>query len=946
VNTTSIKLAIVIVSAFVLPVPSTSLLMAAGPGVHGRVLGHDEQGKLLGIVSGAKIEFQDGAKATVASTVSDQNGYYKADLPPGEYYYQIQAAGYRTEDAGRGLRLSNSQGYAIFNLAMTQGMDDPDRKPPIVPAVAEGKLRGSVLEMSPAGKTGVPAASITLREPGSSQLRTVYSRSTADQNKQVGDYEISLPVGTYDAVVTAKGFETFKDSISIVIEDGKEAQRDFILSRPHPPTESTGQGVRGVVKIADESRLQTRPQVQLQVLPLNGGPGLVVEVSADGEFTQDLEPGIYRLVASAEGYPEAASRPVYVFSGSYSNVNLILQAERVPHPETALEVLVVQSSSATGKNQPLPGATVSILKAGAEAGTASEAETDATGHAVFFPQEAGKYTIDAHATGFQGKTSQVEIIVGQTKSVTLELTPMDAPSNQFTLDVTVTDARTKLPLSGVKLMARHADDALARSNRTVTDFAGKAKLIVAHTGSYTLLAQAVGYSPAGTKINVLAEQLNYSVNLAMEPTAPEVTPEPQQPDDQRPPTGVAPTAPLQVTGFVAYRDEQGQLRGVQGAKLVWERIVPSQPPMTMFTTSGENGKYDIKVQKGLHQVRVEPPAGFGILTEQVQISMDGQSKYFVVVRSNIKPPDSVEKLVDVSGVVVTQTPNGSDIAVKGAEILFSRAAGVAHAQADDRGKFTIRLPVDSYRAIVNANGFEQMTTPVRVIANMQPLRLVLKRLVIQNPDFRFNLTVVQNAGRLGFGPARTIPGAEVSITDAQKQVIRGVADRTGQYSVRLKPGTYTVRATKTGFRPESLQLTMPARDLSQQIALTSIDVTPPETQFTLTVRVLEHQEPPTLAKAPPVPHPINGASLSVIKGSQVVASGTTNNQGQYVVKLPKGDYAVKASATGFAPAGQTVSITNQNASLTFSLTKRTRVEIDPSRGLRRGTAPIGSNKTR
>ncbi len=608
-----------------------------GPGVHGRVLGHDEQGKLLGIVSGAKIEFQNGAKATVASTVSDQHGYYKADLPPGEYYYQIQAAGYRTEDAGRGLRLSNSQGYAIFSLAMTKGMDDPDRKPPVVPAVAVGQLRGSVFEASPDGKTGIPAAGITLREQGSSQLRTVYSRSTADQNKQVGDYEISLPVGTYDAVVTAKGFEPFKDSIPIVIEDGEETQRDFILSRPHPPTESTGQGVRGVVTFADESRSQTRPQVHLQVLSLNGGPGLAVQISADGLFTQDLEPGKYRVVARAEGYPEAASRPVYVFSGSYTNVNLKLKAERVPHPETTLELLVVQSSAATGKHQPLAGATVTILRAGAEAATSSEAETDATGHAVFFPQEAGGYIVDAHATGFQGNTSQVEIIVGQTKSVTLELTPMDAPSNKFTLDITVTDAQTKLPLSGVKLMARHADDTLARSNRTVTDFAGKAKLIVTRTGNYTLLAQAVGYSPAGSKIDVLAEQLNYNVNLSMEPTSPQVTPEPQQPDDQRPPTGIEPTPPLQVTGFVAYRDEQGQLRGVQGAKLVWERIVPSQPPMTIFTTSGENGKYDVKVQKGLHQVRVEPPAGFGVLTEQVQISQDGQSKYFVVVRSNIKP---------------------------------------------------------------------------------------------------------------------------------------------------------------------------------------------------------------------------------------------------------------------------------------------------------------------
>ena len=252
------------------------------------------------------------------------------------------------------------------------------------------------------------------------------------------------------------------------------------------------------------------------------------------------------------------------------------------------------------------------------------------------------------------------------------------------MDVTVTDALTKMPLAGAKILARHPDEALAQSSRSTTDSAGKVQLIVSRAGLYTLLGQAVGYKPEGTKVNVVPDQLNYSVSLVMLPISPPVQPEAQQADDERPPTGAEPTAPFRVSGFVAYRDAEGQLRGVKGAKLVWERINPAQPPMTKFTVSGENGKYEVSVQKGLHQVRVEPPPGFGTLMEQVQVTHDGQEKYFVVVRSNEKPPGGVENLVNVTGRVVAPAVTGQVIGVKETEILFIRSAGVANVHRSGR----------------------------------------------------------------------------------------------------------------------------------------------------------------------------------------------------------------------------------------------------------------------
>src|SRR6185436_3775782 len=148
----------------------------AGPGVHGRVLGHDEKGTFLGIVAGAKIEFQSRAGAKVAQVAADKDGYYKVNLPPGEYLYKIEAPGYRKEDAGRGMRLEQNQGYAIFNLALTKGQTEPSHKTPEVPPQKIGKLHGRVLEKAPRGTLGISNARLALRREGSRELVTVYSR--------------------------------------------------------------------------------------------------------------------------------------------------------------------------------------------------------------------------------------------------------------------------------------------------------------------------------------------------------------------------------------------------------------------------------------------------------------------------------------------------------------------------------------------------------------------------------------------------------------------------------------------------------------------------------------------------------------------------------------------------------------------------------------------------
>ncbi len=79
--------------------------------------------------TGATIEFLNGAQLAAGKATADANGYYRVELPPGEYLYRVRAEGYRTEDAGRGLRLTVSSGFAIFNPALVKGADVAEPKP-------------------------------------------------------------------------------------------------------------------------------------------------------------------------------------------------------------------------------------------------------------------------------------------------------------------------------------------------------------------------------------------------------------------------------------------------------------------------------------------------------------------------------------------------------------------------------------------------------------------------------------------------------------------------------------------------------------------------------------------------------------------------------------------------------------------------------------------------
>ena len=320
---TCVRTALVLAAAGILSSLIAGTAAGAGPGVHGRVFALDENGQTTGAVSGAKIEFRSAGGTAQTPVTSGPNGYYRVDLPPGQYTYKVTAAGFRDEDQGRGIVLQLSDGYAVYNFSLTKGKNPKDRTPPEPPVVASGQLQGQVLEQTPQGEqTGIPGARITLRrEGGGRELVRVTSQRAPRPDKPVGFYGVELPAGSYRASVAAPGFDTLVDPQPIGIVAGQTTERNFVLKRSaaEPPSD---QGIRGAVRLGEPRPAgKPVPQIRVQIIPIGPGApaGPPLTPDAQGQYSRSLAEGRYRVLAQAEGFrPAPADHARYLAAATPS----------------------------------------------------------------------------------------------------------------------------------------------------------------------------------------------------------------------------------------------------------------------------------------------------------------------------------------------------------------------------------------------------------------------------------------------------------------------------------------------------------------------------------------------------------------------------------------------------------------------------------------------------
>ncbi len=492
---------------------------ASGPGINGRVLGLDEKGNITGVVSGAVIELTGRAGKRAATATTDKNGFYRLDLPPGTYTYSVRAEGYKNETAGRGITLQLSDGYAVYNFSLVKGKSDPDTKPPVIPILEIGELRGRVQEKTPEGRlVPIPEARIFLRKRGSPRVVEVGVRK--GEVDIAGRYVVSLETGIYTASVLAPGFDTFIDPEAIRITAGGTEIRNYLLSRIRPPS-SKGQGIRGVVRLIQPSPpLRTLPEVKLLILP-QGDPDKPIGPfgpEAGGKFARDLTPGRYQVVAQAEGFITAYSGPRDVFSGRYTIVDLTLTPTRPVKPpvtELAFLATVFERLPGTAKTKPLAGASVLLRRKGMSLDGAQRGTTDIEGKVRLKVTTAGTYEALVRLSGYEDAAVQVEIRAEGDNRADIELRRRVDPMRRVNLRVDVVEnlpSRVQ-PLAGAQIV-------VSQQGKTITsgraDDAGR-RAFSLPAGTYRIEVTLAGFMPAGVDVKLEAEDAERKIALVRRP---------------------------------------------------------------------------------------------------------------------------------------------------------------------------------------------------------------------------------------------------------------------------------------------------------------------------------------------------------------------------------------------------------------------------------------------
>jgi hypothetical protein len=668
-------------------------LAAAGPGMQGQVFALDEQGKLTGVVAGAKIELKTQAGQVAASATSNTNGFYKADLPPGTYFYKVQAQGYKDENVGRGIQLKLSEGYTIFNFSLTKGKNDPNTKPPIIPLLQIGKLQGKVLEKTGDGKLiGIPGALVALRGSKAAGLSSAIT-SGQSAGQVLGHYEITLAVDSWQASASAKGFQTAVDPIPIKIVQGQTATRDFILTR-NVPIAPANQGIRGTVRINNPKLPPgTLPPVKISILPLASSGTTASAPGADGQgrYSQDLRPGGYQVIAEATGYITARSGPKAVFPTKYTIVDLTLVPAATPvtpiNRELGFDGTVFgRTGDDVVSRRPLAGAAVLLHKQGDATARAMQGTTDAQGRMHLVGVSAGVYQATAQMQGYNPQTINVTISdKGPNRGEFVLSKPVAPVIRELSFDGTVfaltgDDVVSRRPLAGATVLLHKQGDATARAMQGMTDAQGRMHLVGVSAGVYQATAQMQGYNPQTINVTISDKGPNRGEFVLSKPVT-QVTRE------------------LSFDGMVFGQTSEDRVarRPLAGAAVLLRKQGDTTARAVQGITNAQ-GKVHLKVIGAGNYEAMARMEGFSPQTINVTIRDGGENHAeFVLKKINTLP---------AKAMLHVQVSDTNRKPIPGAIIAILRnGQQLSGGQTDSGGNFNSSLPESIYDVVVSKQGY-------------------------------------------------------------------------------------------------------------------------------------------------------------------------------------------------------------------------------------------------
>jgi len=305
---------------FICRITSSSVaVLVAGVVVAAAGCGDDDgtiSGRVVPVSSLATVAvFADGTPMAEVR-VNTRTGDFEVDVPGGTYDLVFTAQGYlnNVDHADVVVRGGAAADLGVVTLFRA----------------GSGSIHGSVVpETAPAVVSAV-------------QLGTAISQTEVDDKGQF--FLTDLPVGVYDLVITARGFERDGSRTGIRVVEAKVSEVEPVMLRPSslPPG-----SLRGVVAPAAARAAVAVQQQGATVATATAAAG-------DGSWTiEGLAPGSYNVVVSATGYGTDRSRTAVMI---HPDQTTDLGTITLTMPRRTVEGLVTDAATAA----PIAGARVSI----------------------------------------------------------------------------------------------------------------------------------------------------------------------------------------------------------------------------------------------------------------------------------------------------------------------------------------------------------------------------------------------------------------------------------------------------------------------------------------------------------------------------------------------------------------------------------------------------------
>ncbi|GEM_PF-5909669 len=371
-------------------------------------------------ISGAQVAVKQGATVVTTVTTNTAGTYLATNLPVGTYALSASATGFASADVASVQVVADTT--TTTNIAL-----QPTPK---------GNLQGTVTNA--ATTVALAGAQITVKLG-----ENVVANTSTDA---AGKYSVAgLSAGTYAVQASASGFQTASNN-SVLIVVNLVTTADFAL---RPAVVPTGTGsLRGkVVNAADGLPVMhavalLKERVALPILA-DLTAELVKETTSDAagnySFT-NLEPGIYQLKVSVEGFKSTKIGGIVILASETAVVNVALRPEKEkgPKEDRRGDIAGLVTDKETGK--PIAGARVFFTPNRGHDEDEDEdqdgddhdkrfVETDASGKYALSGLLIGEYQVHATTKGFlPRKSEKVMVKVNATTEVNLALAPIPGRS--------------------------------------------------------------------------------------------------------------------------------------------------------------------------------------------------------------------------------------------------------------------------------------------------------------------------------------------------------------------------------------------------------------------------------------------------------------------------------------------------------------------------------------